>query len=97
LPTSAWISSTMTTSTVRSAARAALVSIRYSDSGVVISTSASPRAMARRSRALVSPLRTATVTGAAARPLASAAARMPASGAIRLRSTSTASALIGDT
>ncbi len=71
--------------------------MRYSDSGVVMSRSAPPRWMRRRSRALVSPVRTATSIGAAATPAAAAAARRPASGVMRLRSTSMARALTGDT
>ena len=58
--TSAWISSTMTVSTERSASRAFEVSRRYSDSGVVIRMSAGSRWKRARSLAGVSPVRTAT-------------------------------------
>ena len=58
--------------------RACEVSMRYSDSGVVMRMSGGVRSMAARSRCGVSPVRTATVTSAP----------MPRSGARRLRSTS---------
>ena len=89
-------SSTITVSTPRSASRAAEVSSRNSDSGVVIRMSAGCRA---KRAALVG----RGVAGShgdrdvrhAAGPSRAAACRMPASGARRLRSTSTASALSG--
>ena len=85
----AWISSTITVSTVRSTSRAAEVSIRYSDSGVVIRMSGGSRRMAARSRCEVSPLRSATV-GRRGNVI-------PASGARRLRSMSWLSAFSGET
>ena len=90
-------SSTITVSTPRSASRAALVSSRNSDSGVVIRMSVGRRAKARRSSAGVSPERMPTVISGRGRPSRAAACPMPASGARRLRSTSTASALSGET
>ena len=94
----AWISSTMTVRTLRSVSRADDVSIRYRDSGVVINTSGGRRIIRCRSRAGVSPLRIATVgawgSGVSSR---SAACWMPASGARRFFSMSTASARSGDT
>ena len=96
--TSAWISSTITVSTEVSVSRALEVSSRYSDSGVVIRMSGGARAMRARSSAGVSPVRTATVRQAeAARPRSPRPRAMPASGARRLRSMSTASALSGET
>ena len=63
----AWISSTITVSTPASVSRAALVSIRYSDSGVVIRMSGGSRCSIRRSLLVVSPERTPTVmTGTSA-------------------------------
>ena len=88
-------SSMITVSTPRSASRAAEVSSRNSDSGVVMRMSAGLRANARRSSAGVSPERIATDTSGAALPSRAAACRMPASGERRLRSTSTASAFSG--
>ena len=85
----AWISSTITVSTVRSTSRAAEVSIRYSDSGVVIRMSGGLRRIAARSRCDVSPLRSATV--------GSRGNVIPASGARRLRSMSWLSAFSGET
>ena len=57
----AWISSTITHSVPSKIFRAWLVSIRYSDSGVVISTSGGCLTMSRRSFCGVSPVRIATV------------------------------------
>ena len=57
----AWISSMITASTLASVSRAAEVSIRYSDSGVVISRSGGLRTSLRRSSAGVSPVRIPTV------------------------------------
>ena len=56
---SAWISSTITQRTPRSVSRADEVSIRYSDSGVVIKMSGGFLIIRRRSDAGVSPVRTA--------------------------------------
>jgi hypothetical protein len=82
-------SSTITVSTVRSVSRArGEVRIRKRLSGVVISTSGGRRTCACRSRAGVSPVRTATEISGGSRPMRSAVARMPASGPRRLRSTS---------
>ena len=60
LPQTEWISSTMTCETLRRTSRARLVSMRWSDSGVVIRMSGGFRTIRARSRAGVSPLRTAT-------------------------------------
>ncbi len=68
----------MTTSTVRSVSRACEVSMRKSDSGVVMRMSGGFLSMAARSRAGVSPVRTATVSSDP----------IPASGPRRFRSTS---------
>ena len=57
----AWISSTITASTPRSVSRAADVSMRYSDSGVVMRMSGGLRTRLRRSSAGVSPVRMPTV------------------------------------
>ncbi len=97
VPATAWTSSTMTVSTPRSASRARLVSRRNSDSGVVMRMSGGRRVNARRSSAGVSPVRIATVTSDTGRSRRAAAWRMPARGERRLRSTSTASALSGET
>ena len=83
--------------TPRSDSRAAEVSSRNSDSGVVTSTSGGVRANWRRSSAGVSPVRMPTVTSGTGSPSRCAAWRMPASGERRLRWTSTASALSGET
>jgi hypothetical protein len=88
-------SSTITVSTPRSDSRAEDVSSRYSDSGVVMRMSGGRLANARRSSAGVSPVRMATVMSGGGSPSRCAACRMPLSGARRLRSTSTASALSG--
>ncbi len=93
----AWISSTITASTPRSVSRAADVSMRYSDSGVVIRMSGGWRTRLRRSSAGVSPVRMPTVGSVYASPSRSAASRMPWSGLRRFFSTSTASARSGDT
>ncbi len=74
----AWISSTITHLAPRRISRARDVSIRYSDSGVVISTSGGWRSIAARSRWGVSPVRIATVISVP----------IPRSGARRLRSMS---------
>ena len=90
-PAKEWISSTMTLSTVRSVSRAALVSMRYSDSGVVMRISGGCVRNRRRSRAGVSPERTPTEMGRVG-----PTAPIPASGRRRLRSMSTPSALSGE-
>ncbi|RAO21623.1 hypothetical protein ONO23_06611 [Micromonospora noduli] len=95
LPATACTSSTITVWTPRSESRAADVSSRNSDSGVVMRMSGGVRAKARRSSAGVSPVRMPTVMSGGATPSRVAACRMPASGARRLRSTSTARALSG--
>ncbi len=87
----------ITVSTLPRISRAWLVSIRNSDSGVVIKMSGGVVVSLRRSAGLVSPLRSPTVTSDRLVPRRSAVWRMPASGARRLRSTSTASALSGET
>ena len=97
VPATAWISSRMIVSTPSSDSRAREVRTRNSDSGVVMSTSGGRRARVRRSCELVSPERTPTVVVGSGRPSRWALARMPVSGERRLRSTSTASALRGDT
>ena len=61
VPAIAWISSTITHRTSRSVSRAPDVSIRYSDSGVVIRMSGGWRRRAVRSLAGVSPVRMPTV------------------------------------
>ena len=100
VPATAWTSSTITVSTWRSVSRAWEVSIRNSDSGVVIKMSGGVRESVRRSAAGVSPERMPTVTSGSrpgSSPSRSAVWRMPIKGARRLRSTSTASALSGET
>ena len=93
LPASACTSPTMTACTVRSASRACDVSMRYSDSGVVMSTSGGFRWMRRRSSGVVSPVRCTVVMAGSA----SARSAMAASGRCRLRSTSAPRAFSGDT
>ncbi len=97
LPATACTSSTITVSTPRSDSRAWLVSIRKSDSGVVIKMSGGAVVSLRRSAAGVSPDRSPTVISGTSAPSRSAVWRMPVSGARRLRSTSTASAFNGET
>ena len=91
--TSEWISSTMTVSTGRRISRACEVSSRYSDSGVVIRISGGVRSICARSLAGVSPVRMPAWGTCRAPPCAA----IPARGALRLRSTSTAKALSGET
>ncbi len=93
----AWISSTITQRTPARVSRAREVSMRNSDSGVVMSTSGGRRTRARRSSAAVSPVRIPTLGRWTEHPRRSAARVMPASGARRLRSTSTARARRGET
>ncbi len=71
--------------------------MRNSDSGVVMRMSDGALTNARRSAAGVSPERTATLISGAGSPSRAAAWPMPTSGERRLRSTSTARALSGDT
>ncbi len=97
MPARAWTSSTITVRTDRSRSRAAEVSIRNSDSGVVIRMSGGRVTSARRSAGDVSPERTPTVTLGGAWSSRSAVWVIPASGARRLRSTSTARAFKGET
>ena len=97
VPATACTSSTITVSTPRSDSRAWEVSIRNNDSGVVIRMSGGVVPSRRRSAALVSPDRRPTVMSGAGTPSRSEVCRMPVSGARRLRSTSTASALSGET
>ncbi len=80
VPATACTSSTITVSTVRSSSRACEVSIKKSDSGVVIRMSGreASRSIAARSFCGVSPVRTATRSCDCS----------PASGPRRLRSTS---------
>ena len=96
VPATAWISSTITVSTPVRVSLAAEVSSRNSDSGVVTSTCGGRARCRRRSSGGVSPVRMPTVTGADRTPSAAASRAIPASGARRLRSTSTASALRGE-
>ena len=84
-------------STPRSDSRACEVSMRNSDSGVVIMMSGGFVTRRRRSAAGVSPERTPTRTSWTGSPIRAAVCVMPANGARRLRSTSTASALSGET
>ena len=90
-------SSTMTVCTAASVSRAAEVSIRNSDSGVVIRMSGGLAISSRRRPGGVSPERTPTLMSGAGSPRRSAMRVMPVSGVRRLRSTSTASAFSGDT
>ena len=97
VPATACTSSTITVSTPRSDSRACEVSIRNSDSGVVIRMSGGVVPSLRRSAAVVSPERSPTVMSGAGTPSRSEVCRIPVSGARRLRSTSTARALSGET
>ncbi len=96
LPATAWISSTITVSTSRSVSRAFEVSIRNSDSGVVIRMSGGRRTMRARSAVGVSPVRTATPSVTGGSPRRSRSAFTPCSGSCRLRCTSAPNALIGE-
>ena len=96
VPATAWISSMITVSTPVSDSRAAEVSSRNRDSGVVTSTCGGRARWRRRSSGGVSPVRIPTVTSAAGVSCAAASRAIPVSGARRLRSTSTASALRGE-
>ena len=96
VPATAWISSMITVSTLARVSRAAEVSSRNNDSGVVTSTCGGRARCRRRSSGGVSPVRMPTVTSAASTPSEAASRAIPARGARRLRSTSTASALSGE-
>ena len=96
VPATAWTSSTMIVSTSLRVSRALDVSIRKSDSGVVMRISGGWLSSERRSDAVVSPDRTPTVMSGAGRSRRLAVCVMPISGARRLRSTSTPRALSGD-
>ncbi len=97
VPATACTSSTMTVCTSASVSRAADVSIKNNDSGVVIRMSGGLLISSRRRAGGVSPDRTPTLMSGAGTPRRSAIRRMPVSGVLRLRSTSTASAFSGDT
>ena len=96
VPATAWTSSTITVSTLRRISRACEVSMRNSDSGVVMRMSGGFETRARRSLAGVSPERVPTRMSGSGSPRRVAVWRMPVSGARRLRSTSTASAFSGE-
>lgn len=97
VPATACTSSRITVSTPVSASRVADVSIRNSDSGVVIRMSGGRVARARRSAGGVSPERMPTFTSGSGSPRRTDSWRIPVSGLRRFRSTSTASAFSGDT
>ena len=97
VPATACTSSTITVRTPASAARACEVSMRYSDSGVVMRMSGGSCCRRRRSAAGVSPERTPTRTRGTGLPWCAAVCVMPTSGARRFRSTSTPSAFSGET
>src|SRR5438552_305695 len=87
----------MRVSTARSASLALDVSSRYNDSGVVMRISSGSRGSRARSAAGVSPVRMAMEGVTYVSPRPSAICAIPDSGARRLRWTSIASALRGDT
>ena len=89
-------SSTITHRTPARVSRAAEVSIRNSDSGVVMRMSGGFLRSSRRWAGGVSPERTPTRIGCAGAPAHSAMREIPASGVRRLRSTSIASAFSGE-
>ncbi len=97
VPATAWISSRITVVTPDRPARAPDVRTRYRDSGVVMRMSGGCVAKARRSAGGVSPVRIPTVTSGSSSPSRVAACRIPTSGERRLRSTSVARALSGET
>lgn len=97
VPATACTSSRITVSIPARASRAAEVSIRNSDSGVVIRMSGGRVASARRSAGGVSPERIPTRMSGSGRPRRTDSWRIPVSGLRRLRSTSTARAFRGDT
>jgi hypothetical protein len=80
----------------RNASRAFEVRSKYSDSGVVIRMSAGSRLKRARSVCGVSPVRTAIAGNTYVSPRFCAAWPIPARGARRFRSTSTASAFSGE-
>ena len=86
----------ITVSTPASVSRAFDVSIRYSDSGVVISRSGGLRTSLRRASAGVSPVRMATVGRRTGSPVCPPTALTPSSGTRRFFSTSTARARRGE-
>ena len=92
----AWISSMITVSTPCSVSAADEVSIRYSDSGVVMSRSGGRRISFWRSFDGVSPVRIATSGAVNGTPIRSAARPMPTSGDRRFFSMSNASARSGE-
>ena len=87
----------MTVCTSASVSRAADVSIRNNDSGVVMRMSGGRLINSRRRPGGVSPERTPTLMLGAGTPRRSAMRVIPVSGVRRLRSTSTASAFSGET
>ena len=97
VPATACTSSTITVSMPRRLSRACEVRMRKSDSGVVMSTSGGRRDCRARSAGGVSPVRIATSTAGSGSPRRTASRLMPTRGERRLRSTSTASALSGET
>jgi hypothetical protein len=86
----------MTVSTSVRVSRALDVSMRYSDSGVVMRMSGGLVSSARRIACGVSPERTPTLISGGSTPWCRAVCEMPISGARRLRSTSTPRALSGE-
>ena len=96
VPATEWISSMITASTLRSVSRAAEVSIKNNDSGVVIRRSGGFRTSWRRSFEGVSPVRIPTVGTCTVSPRRSAANVIPRKGERRFFSTSTASARSGE-
>ena len=94
----AWISSRITVSVVRSSSRPPLlVTRRNSDSGVVTTKLGGWRSIAVRWELGVSPVRTATRMSGALRPSSTAISATSASGRCRFSAMSTASALSGET
>ena len=87
----------MTVCTSASVSRAADVSMRNNDSGVVMRMSGGRVINSRRRPGGVSPERTPTLMLGAGTPRRSAMRVIPVSGVRRLRSTSTASAFSGET
>lgn len=88
----------MTVRTPRRRARLrSAVSIRYSDSGVVMRMWGASRRMAARAAGVVSPVRRAVLIAGVGWPRARAASAMPASGSSRLRWMSEESAFSGET
>ena len=97
VPATACTSSTITVCTPARVSRAAEVSIKNSDSGVVMRMSGGRVISSRRWAGGVSPERTPTLIRGTGSPSRSAMRVMPVSGVRRLRSTSTARALSGET